>query len=172
MEGAPECSLATRAPCQALLSPALAQCAGVLPPASYIAACERELCQGPEDAHEVACEWASQYADQCRVEGLCLAWRRALSCPVPACLDNEHFEECGPGCDTGCDQHTCEDEEEEPACYCDSNMVSLPPSPPLSGAVGWPVPAQGGVWSVPGPTGWSQEGGGHLAPGLLHLLLL
>ena len=119
-----ECSATTRAPCQALTSPALSRCSGLLDPAPYQAACERELCGGAEEPREVVCQWAGEYASQCLEDGLCLEWRRMLVCPIISCQENEHFEECGPGCDLDCHQSSCTGDDIGPACYCDTHMVS------------------------------------------------
>ena len=118
-----ECTATTRAPCQALTSPALSRCSGLLDPGPYQAACERELCAGAEDPQEVVCQWAGEFASQCLEEGLCVEWRRALACPVTSCQENEHFEECGPGCDLDCQQSSCSSDGTAPACYCDTHMV-------------------------------------------------
>jgi len=58
-------------------------------------------------------------------DGLCVEWRRMLACPITSCQDNEHFEECGPGCDLDCHQSSCTGDGEAPACYCDTHMVLL-----------------------------------------------
>ena len=122
---ASECSRTTRAPCQALTSPALSRCSGLLDPAPYQAACERELCGGAVDPQEVVCQWAGEYASQCLEDGLCMEWRRMLDCPITSCQENEHFEECGPGCDLDCHQSSCDGDGGGPACYCDTHMVRV-----------------------------------------------
>ena len=48
-----------------------------------------------------------------------------LVCPITSCQDNEHFEECGPGCDLDCHQSSCTGDGEAPACYCDTHMVGV-----------------------------------------------
>ena len=78
--------------------------------------------EGPE-IQETVCEWAGQYAEQCRATGLCVAWRETLGCPLLPCPLHSHYQECGQGCDLTCGHHTCQGEE-GPACYCDSDMVA------------------------------------------------
>ena len=152
---ASECSATTRAPCQALTSPALSRCSGLLDPAPYQAACERELCGGAVDPQEVVCQWAGEYASQCLEDGLCLEWRRMLACPITSCQDNEHFEECGPGCDLDCHQSSCTGDGEAPACYCDTHMVGGVLDhfhitiTILTGSAGWPLSTQVRMRSVP-----------------------
>ena len=121
-----KCSASTRAPCQALVSSVLSSCSPLVSPNQYMVSCERELCQGPADPQEVVCQWAGEYATTCRQEGLCLEWREALGCPTSSCPPNTHYEECGPGCEATCGQATCgAGQGQEPACYCDQDMVPM-----------------------------------------------
>ena len=126
-----ECSASTRAPCQALVSSVLSSCSPLVSPDQYLVSCERELCQGPADPQEVVCQWVGEYATTCREEGLCLEWREALGCPTSSCPPNTHYEECGPGCEATCGQATCgAGQGQEPACYCDQDMVRMAPCIP------------------------------------------
>jgi hypothetical protein len=85
------------------------------------------------DAVAVLCELAEEYAQQCALAGLCLAWRRttdmAALCPPPQCEADDpesHFEECGPGCEATCSDMASAANcwrPRGPGCYCNPDRV-------------------------------------------------
>ena len=96
----------------------------------YFEECKLAVCnfepQDNDSPDHIICSVIETYASECKQNSICVGWKDAtiLSCAIPTCPTNSHYDECGPGCDMTCNSFCSHDNEFAAGCYCNENMVT------------------------------------------------
>ncbi|KAM9114653.1 IgGFc-binding protein-like [Pangshura tecta] len=101
------------------------QCHGAIDPAPFFDDCIFDTCQykGHQDT---LCTSISAYVTSCQARGIWIGqWRSASFCR-PTCPLNSHYELCGTGCPSNCNNLWTLDRCEKPCaegCFCDAGFT-------------------------------------------------
>ncbi|XP_044847386.1 IgGFc-binding protein-like isoform X2 [Mauremys mutica] len=101
------------------------QCHGAIDPDPFFDDCIYDTCQykGHQDT---LCTAISAYVTSCQAKGIWIGqWRSASFCR-PTCPLNSHYELCGTGCPSNCNNLWSLDRCEEPCaegCFCDAGFT-------------------------------------------------